>query len=97
MKVVNDKMYFKNKLFFVAYIEEDDYKKFDCLTNIVVDEPQDLDSKKLVKILRILDLFTSFRTQDFSHIVDEVNLLREDIFQLIKEKMEGKKLWNEYY
>ena len=43
---------------------------------------------KLVNMLGILDdLYVSFRTQEFSHIVEKVNLLREDIFQLIKEKM----------
>ena len=33
------------------------------------------------------DFYISFRTQEFSHIVDKVILLREDIFQLVKEKM----------
>ena len=51
-------------------------------------EFRDLDSKKLVNMLGILDdLYISFRTQEFSHIVDKVNFLREDIFKLIKEKM----------
>ena len=33
------------------------------------------------------DLYISFRTQEFSQTVDKFELLREDIFQLIKEKM----------
>ena len=88
MKSVNDIMYFINDLFFVGYLEEDEYKKFDCVRNLLVDEFEDLDSKKLVNILGILDdLYISFRTQEFSHIVDKVKLLREDIFQLKNEKM----------
>ena len=80
-------MYFSNKLFFVGYLEEDDYKKFDCVRNVLVDKFQDLDSKKIVNMLGILDdLYISFRIQDFSNIVDKVKLLREDFFQIIKEK-----------
>ena len=53
-----------------------------------MEEFQDLDSMKLVIIYGILDdIYISFGTQDFSHIVDKVKLLREDIFQLIIEKM----------
>ena len=79
-------MYFINDLFFVGYLEEDDYKKFDCVRSILVDEFQDLDSKKSVNMLGILDnLYISFRTQEFSHIVDEVKLLREDFFQFLKK------------
>ena len=49
---------------------------------------QDVDSKKVVNILDILDdLYISFRTQELSHIIDEVKLLREDIFQLVEEKL----------
>ena len=87
MKTVNDIMYFRKDLFFVGYLEEDDFKQFDCVRKKLVDEIQDLDSKNIVNNLSILDdLYISFRTQEFSHIVDKVKLLREDIFQLIKEK-----------
>ena len=55
MKTVNYILYFINDLFFVRCLEEDDYEKFDCVKNLVVDEFQDLDSKKLVNILGILD------------------------------------------
>ena len=85
---MNDTKYFINDLFFSGYLEEDDYKKFDCVRNILVDEVHDLDSDKLSNILGILDdLYILFRTQDFSHIEDKVKLLREDNFQLIKERM----------
>ena len=55
MKTVNDIMYFISELFFVGYLEEGDYKKFDCVRNILVDEFQDLDSKKLMNFLGISD------------------------------------------
>ena len=73
-------------MYFVGYL--DDYKKIDCVRNILVDEFQDFDSKKLINMLGFRDdLYISFRIQDFSHIVDKVILLLEDIFQLIKDKM----------
>ena len=76
-----------NDLYFVGCFEEDDYKKFDCVRNILVDEFQDIDSNKLLNMLGFLDdLYIWFRTQEFSHIVDKVKLLREDIFQIVKEK-----------
>ena len=81
-------MFFMNVLFFVGFLEEVDYRKFDCVRNILEDELQDLDWKKLVNLLGTLDdLYSSFRTQDISHIVDKTKFLSEDIFQLIKEKM----------
>ena len=68
-------------------MDEDESKNFDCVRKILVDEFRDLDSKPLVDMLDILDdLIISFRTQDFSLIIDKVELLREDIFKLIKEK-----------
>ena len=86
METVKDIMYFINDLYFVGYSEEDDYEKSDCVRNILVDEFQNLDSKKLVNMLSVLDdLYISFRTQEISHIVDKVKLLREDIFQLIEK------------
>ena len=62
MKTVKDKMFFINDLFFLGYLEEDDCKKFDCVRSILVDEFQDLDSKKLMNMLGIFDdLYISFR------------------------------------
>ena len=88
MKTVNDIRYFTNDLYFVGYLEEDGYRKFVCVRNILVDEFQDNDSKRILKLLGILDdLYISFRTQEFSHITDKVKLLREDICQPIKEKL----------
>ena len=90
MKTVKDIIYFIDELFFLGYFEEDDYKKFDCVRNLLVDEFQDRDSKKLVNILGILDdLYISFRAQEFRHIVGKVKLLRDDIFQRIKEKSDS--------
>ena len=66
-------MYFINDLFFVGYLEEDDYRKFDSVRNVIVEEFLDLDSKKLLNMLGILDdLYISFRTREFSHIIDKV-------------------------
>ena len=88
MKTVNDIMDFINDLFFVGFLEEDDFKKFDCVRNLLVDEFQEADSKKLVNMLGILDdLYILFRTQEIGHIADKVKLLREDIIHEIKEKM----------
>ena len=73
MKTVNGIMYIMNDLFFVGYFEEDDYKKIVCVRNVLVDDFQDLKSKKLMKLLGILDdLYIPFRTQEFSHIVEYV-------------------------
>ena len=73
MKTINDSLYFLNDLFFIGYLEEDDYRKFDCVRNILVYEFHDLDSKNLAKMLGILDvLYVSFRTQEFGHIVDKL-------------------------
>ena len=81
-------MCFLKHLYFGGCLEEDDYKKFDCLRITLVDEFQDHDLKKLRIMLGILDdLYISFRTQEFSCIVDKVKLLREDIFQIIKGKL----------
>ena len=86
MKTVNDKISSINDLFFVGYLEEDDYKKFDCVRNMLVDDFQHLDSKKVVNMLGILDhSYISFRTQEISHIVVKVKLLHEDSFHLIKK------------
>ena len=80
-------MYFINDLFFVRYVEEDDYEKFDCVRKILMDDLRDLDSNKLKNMLGMLvDLCFSFRTNKFSRIVYKVKLLREDIFLLLKEK-----------
>ena len=54
-----------------------------------MDEFQDLDSDILTNMLRILDgFYISFRTLKFSHIEDKVKELREDIFQLTREKFD---------
>ena len=55
MKTVNDIMCFINDLFFIGYLKEDDFRKFECVRNILVDEFRDLDSKKLNR-LGILDV-----------------------------------------
>ena len=38
-------MYFITDLYFVGILGEDDYKKFDCVRNILEGELQDLDSE----------------------------------------------------
>ena len=87
METVIDIMYFINDLYFVGILG-DDYKKFDCVRKILVSEFKDHDSEKLTNMLGFLDdLYISFRRWEFSHIVDKVRLLREDIFQLVKEKI----------
>ena len=41
-----------------------------------------------MNILGILDdIYISFLTQEFTHIVDKLKLFREGIFHLIKEKL----------
>ena len=88
MKTVIDILYFKNDFYFVGILGDNDYEKFDCVTNILANEFKDLDSEKLTNVLGIIDdLYISFKRQEFSHIADKVDLLREDIFQLIKEKI----------
>ena len=78
-------MYFTNDLYFVRHL--DDYKKFDCVRNILVSEYKCLDSEKLPRVLSILDdLYISFNRQDFDRNADNVKLLREDIFQLVKDE-----------
>ena len=86
METVNDIMYFINNLYFVGNLGEDDYKKFDCVRNVLVGEFRDLDSEKLTNVLGILDdLYISIMGREFSHIVDRVKLLREDIFHYLKK------------
>ena len=46
MKTVNDIMFFINKLIFVEYLEEVDYKKFICVRGVIVGEFRNLDGKK---------------------------------------------------
>ena len=88
MKTKNDVMYFMNTLFFVGLLEEDEYNIFDCVTKVLINQFQDLDSKKLKNMLGGLgDLYISFRTQESGHTDDKVQLLREHTFKLIKEKM----------
>ena len=80
-------MYFLNDLYFVRHLGEDDYKKFDCVRKILVSELKCLDSEKLPRVLSILDdFYISFKRQDFDRIADNVKLLREDIFQLVKDE-----------
>ena len=88
MKTVNDIMYFINDLYFVGHSGEDDYKKFDCVRNILGSEFKGLESKILTNVLGILDdLYISFERQELIHIADNVILLREDIFQIVIEKI----------
>ena len=88
MKTVNDIMYFINELYFVGILREDDYKNFDYVRNILVSEYKDLSSEILTEAMGILDdLYISFKRREFTHIPDNFNLLREDIFQIINEKI----------
>ena len=43
MKTINEIMYFVNDLFFVGYLEEDEYRNVDYVRNKLVNEFQDLD------------------------------------------------------
>ena len=80
-------MYFINDLCFLGYLG-DDYKKFDCVGNILVNEFENLDSENLTNVLGIIDdLYISFRRREFGHIVDKVDLLRENIFRLVNDEV----------
>ena len=88
MKTVNDIMYFINDLCFLGYLGNYDYKKFDCVRKILVNEIENLDSEKLTNVLGIIDdLYISFRRREFGHAVDKVELLRENILRLVNDEV----------
>ena len=87
MKTVNDIILYINDLFFVKYLEEDVYKKIIRVRGVLVNEIGGLDSKKLASVLRILDnIHMSFIAQGFDDICIKAELIRNEIFQLVKEK-----------
>ena len=55
MKTVNDIVYFINDLYFVGHLEEDDYRKFDCVRNRLIGEFEVFDSEIITNMLGILD------------------------------------------
>ena len=90
MKTVNDIMFFINDLYFKGYLGEDDYKNFHCVRKILLSEFKGVNSEILTNMLGILDeLYISFKRQEISSIPDNVELLREDIFELVDGKNLG--------
>ena len=88
MKTVNGIMYFINGLCFLGYLGEVEYKKIDCVRNILVNEFANLDSKKLSNVSGVIDdLYISFRRRELGHIVDKVDLLHENILQLVSDEV----------
>ena len=89
METINDVINFLNKLDFAGYLESSDYEKFNCIKKVLTDEFQDVNSEKLLSMLSIVDdLYILFITQKYSDIQILTSVLRGDIIQLVKEKME---------
>ena len=76
MKTVIGIMFFINDLFFVGYLEEDDYKTSNRVRSVLEDEFRDLDSNKLVSVLCILDdIRNSFIDRKIDDVSIQVELL----------------------
>ena len=78
-------LYFSNKLYLAGYFESSDNDKFRWNKKILMDELQDFKSEKLINMLGVLDnLQILFITQDFQNVQILTDVLREDIFSLVK-------------
>ena len=87
MQTINDILHFLSKLDFAGYLENDDYEKFNCIKKVLTDEVQDANAEKLLNMLCVInDLCILFLTQDFHDVQILTNILRGDIFLLVKEK-----------
>ena len=89
METINDVLHFLSKLGFAGYLENYDYEKFNCIKKVLPDELQDVNSEKLISMLGVVDdLYILFIAQDFHDVQKLTNIVRDDIFVLVKEKME---------
>ena len=85
METIHDVLYFLSKLDLVGYSESSDYDKYNWIKKILIDEFQDLDLEELINMLAVLDkLYILFKTQNFQNVQMFTNILREDIFSLVK-------------
>ena len=85
MDTVKTVLYFLSKLYLVGYLKNSDYDKFNWIKKKIIDEFQDIDSDKLKNMLDVLDnLHRLLITQDFQNVQIIANVLREDIFSLVK-------------
>ena len=82
-------LHFLNKLGFVGYVESVDYEKINCIKKVLTDEVQDVNSENLMNVLSVLDdLHILPITQSFQDFQKLTNNLRDEVFILVKEKME---------
>ena len=88
METIKDVLYFLNRVEFINNDESEDYKNFQNIRKIIVDEFVNYDTHKLVDILNLLDLLRLvIENQDEDRVLDvDIDSLRENIFQLIKER-----------
>ena len=69
----------------VGYIESGDYDKINWIKKLLIDELQDVNSEKLIQMLGVLDnLHILFKFQGFQNVQISTNVLREDVFSLVK-------------
>ena len=89
METINKVLHFPNKLDFVGFLERVDYEKINCIKKVLTDDFQDVNSEKLLNLVSALDdLHILYITQHFQDVQILTNVLRDEIFMLVKEKME---------
>ena len=87
METKNDVLYFLKRVDFNNNDESEGYKNFHKIRNVIVDDYVNYDAQKSVDILNLFDLLLLvIENQDDDRVLDvDVDNLKENIFQLIKE------------
>ena len=92
MKTINEVLHYLNKVDLVADLKGDEFRNFTCIKKVLANDFRDLYTEKLMNMLCVVDdKHILFKTQDFQNNRVLTNVLHDDIFLLINEKLENEK------
>ena len=91
METINDVLNFLNQLEIFKIISGLDYNTFNIIRKILIDEFNNIDDAKLIKILRNLDdIYINYIKMNVNFDKTLVESLRDNIFEIYEMKLSNK-------
>ena len=93
METINDVLNFLNQMEIFKTISGLDYNTFNIIRKILIDEFNNIDDDKLIKILTNLDdIYVNYIKMNINFDETLVKSLRDNIFEIYEMKMSNKNI-----